>query len=195
MEGRYLLVGLGNPGRRYRQHRHNIGFMLLDRFTERHGLAFTRVQQRALIATGRFQGIPIVMVKPQTFMNLSGHAVSQLLQYYRIPLSNLLVVYDDLDLPLGTMRFRQAGGTGGHRGMRSIIDQLSSQDFPRLRLGIGRPAGEMDPADFVLRPFRATEVTLLEQTLSEAILGVETFMTEGIAMAMSRHNGPVDREE
>jgi PTH1 family peptidyl-tRNA hydrolase len=113
---------------------------------------------------------------------------------YRVPMGNLLVVYDDLDLPLGTMRFRQSGGTGGHKGMKSLVEQLSSQDFPRLRLGIGRPTGEMDPADYVLRPFRGAETTLLDQTLSEAISGVETFLTEGIEMAMSRYNGPVDRE-
>ncbi len=194
MDGRHLLVGLGNPGRKYKQHRHNIGFMLVDRFAQRHDLAFSSLQYRALVATGRVQDLALVLAKPQTFMNLSGHPVSQLMRFYRVPLQNLLVVYDDLDLPVGTLRFRQSGGTGGHKGMRSIVEQLSSQAFPRLRLGIGRPAGEMDPADYVLRPFRADEASLLDHIMSEAVSGLETFLTGGIEMAMSRHNGLVDQD-
>jgi PTH1 family peptidyl-tRNA hydrolase len=169
--------------------------MLLDRFANKHGLAFDRLQYKTLVATGRVLNIALLLAKPQTFMNLSGHGVSQLVRYYRVPLENLLVVYDDLDLPVGTLRFRQAGGTGGHKGMRSIVEQLSSQDFPRLRLGIGRPSGEMDPADYVLRPFRSDEVPLVDKILTEASSGLETFLVEGIGLAMSRHNGPVVEDQ
>ena len=194
MDDQHLLVGLGNPGRKYQRHRHNIGFMLVERLAETHGLSFGRVQHHALVAEGRIQGLRVILAKPQDFMNLSGRAVGQLVRSHRIPMDRLLVIYDDLDLPAGTLRFRQSGRTGGHKGMRSIVEHLSSRDFPRLRLGIGRPPGQMDPADYVLLPFRGDEKPLIDQSLAEAVSGVHTFLSEGITLAMSRHNGSVDEE-
>jgi len=189
-DDRYLLAGLGNPGRKYRTHRHNIGFMLLDRLAGEQGLTFSRFQQQSLVISSRIAGRPVILAKPQTFMNASGQAVSQLLRFYKIPLDRLLVAFDDLDLPLGTLRFRPAGGSGGQKGMHSIIEQLGTRDFARLRLGIGRPPGRMDPAAYVLRPFGNDEQVLRDLMLAEALAGLHTFLREGIALAMSRHNGP-----
>jgi len=192
MDDRYLLIGLGNPGRKHSEDRHNVGFMLLDRLADEHGLAFGRVQHQALVASGRIVGRAVVLAKPQTFMNASGRAVSQLARFYKIPLDRLLVVFDDLDLPLGTLRFREGGGTGGHKGMRSVVELVAGREFPRLRLGIDRPPGQMDPAKYVLRSFGSDEVCLRDLMLAEAVSGIHTFLVDGIVLAMSRHNGRVD---
>jgi len=194
MDGRYLLVGLGNPGRAYKGDRHNIGFMLLDRLASMMGVQFGRVRFQSLLATGRLAGAPVVLAKPQTYMNLSGRAVSQLARFFKIAPAGLLVAYDDLDLPLGTIRLRPGGGSGGHRGMGSITEALGGGDFPRLRLGIGRPPGRMDPADYVLEPFGAQEEPVRDLMLVQAADAVETFLRDGIELAMSRHNGPVAGE-
>jgi PTH1 family peptidyl-tRNA hydrolase len=121
-------------------------------------------------------------------MNRSGYAVAALARFYRVTLDRVLVVYDDLDLPIGATRMRPSGGSGGHRGMRSIVNQLGSRDFPRLRLGIGRPPGRMDPADYVLRDFSADEETLVEEALGQAVAAIETWLSDGIDQAMSLHN-------
>jgi len=195
MSEQIVIAGLGNPGRQYRGHRHNVGFMVMDQLALAAGLAFSRVQHEALTTSGRIAEREVILAKPQTFMNASGRAVRQIVRYYRISLACLLVVYDDLDLPLGTLRFRDAGGAGGHKGVDSVISELASQSFSRLRLGIGRPPGQMDPADYVLQPFRDEERPLLDQMIAEAVAGVHTFLAHGIALAMSRHNGPVADEE
>lgn len=188
-ESRFLLVGLGNPGREYKNNRHNIGFLFLDLLASRQGLDFSRQQNQALVVSGQAAGQKVVLAKPQTFMNESGVAVAQLVRFFKIPLENMLVIFDDLDLPLGVLRFRPMGGSGGHKGIKSIIEKLGTQNFPRLRLGIGRPPGKMDPADYVLQPFASSEELLLAKVLDEAVQGVNSFLTEGISMAMSRHNG------
>lgn len=186
----WLIVGLGNPGRRYARHRHNIGFRCLDRLAARHGLVFDRVQNRALLATGRIADRAVVLAKPQTFMNESGRAVAPLVRAYHVPLERLLVVYDDLDLPPGTIRLRPEGGSGGHRGMRSIIEALGSQDFPRLRVGIGRPPGRMDPADYVLQDLSPEEEERFDRVCERVAEAIHCWLTEGIVLAMSRYNGP-----
>jgi PTH1 family peptidyl-tRNA hydrolase len=124
-------------------------------------------------------------------MNESGRAVASLARFYQIPLERLLIIYDDLDLPLGAIRMRPAGGSGGHKGMRSIVERLGGQDFPRLRIGIDRPPGRMDPADYVLRNFTAQEKPLLEKVLGQAVAAVETWLREGVEAAMSQYNGRV----
>ena len=186
----WLIVGLGNPGRRYARHRHNIGFRCLDRLAARHGLVFDRVQNRALLATGRIADRAVVLAKPQTFMNESGRAVAPLVRAYHVPLERLLVIYDDLDLPPGTIRLRPEGGSGGHRGMRSIIEALGSQDFPRLRVGIGRPPGRMDPADYVLQDLSPEEEERFDRVCERVAEAIHCWLTEGIVLAMSRYNGP-----
>ncbi|RLC86753.1 MAG: aminoacyl-tRNA hydrolase [Chloroflexi bacterium] len=184
----YLIAGLGNPGPKYTANRHNIGFRCLERLAAAHDLAFDRRQKRARVALGTIQGRRVVLAKPQTFMNESGRAVAPLAHFYKVPLERLLVVYDDLDLPLGTIRLRPEGGSGGHKGMRSIIEHLGSQEFPRLRIGIGRPPGQMDPAAYVLQDFSTEEETLLDEVLERAVAAIETWLTEGIEAAMERYN-------
>ena len=184
----FLIVGLGNPGRKFRYDRHNIGFMALNKLSEKYGEAYSRVQFDALLTDVRINNDKVFLSKPQTFMNNSGTPVAQLMRYYRIPIENLLVVFDDLDLPLGYLRLRPQGGSGGHRGVQSIIDRIGSQDFPRMRLGIGRPPGIMDPSAFVLQSFSEKEGLIVEILLNRAAECIETFHSEGIDSAMNRFN-------
>jgi PTH1 family peptidyl-tRNA hydrolase len=185
----YLIVGLGNPGAVYRYNRHNIGFMLVDRVAEQLGVKFSRLESKALLTKGEHQGRRVVLAKPQTFMNLSGQAVGSLVRFYKVPPANLLVAYDDVDLPLGTLRIRPGGGSAGQKGMSSIIDRLGTQDFPRLRLGIGRPPGRMEAADYVLQDFSSGEKDLLRLTLDRAAEAALVFVAEGLETAMNQYNG------
>jgi peptidyl-tRNA hydrolase, PTH1 family len=190
---KWLIVGLGNPGRQHRGNRHNIGFMALDRLAAKHSLSLGRVQQKAIVGDGRILNHPVILAKPQTYMNLSGDAVGPLANYYKIPPEQLLVIFDELDLPFGTLRLREKGGAGGHNGMRSIINHVG-QNFPRLRLGIGRPPGRMAPAAYVLQDFSAADQPLLDQILDEGVTAVETILREGINLAMTRHNGVINAD-
>jgi peptidyl-tRNA hydrolase, PTH1 family len=183
-----LIVGLGNPGREYTGHRHNIGFQIADRAAAAHSLAFRKVQFQATIAVGRLRDRRVVIAKPQTYMNASGRAVSALLNFYKIPRDRLLVIFDDLDLPFGTIRLRSDGGAGGHNGMRSIIAQLGSTDYARLRVGLGRPPGRMDPAAFVLQDFSRDEALELPGIIERAVQAIETFVVADIATTMNQFN-------
>ena len=154
----YIIVGLGNPGREYRETRHNVGFLVVDRISERMGIPLTKMRSQALIGKGVFRSEQVILAKPQTFMNLSGQAVSGLVNFFKVPLENILIVHDDLDLPFGTIRIRKAGGAGGQKGLGSTIERLGTEQFPRMRIGIGRPPGRMDAADYVLRTFSGDDV-------------------------------------
>jgi PTH1 family peptidyl-tRNA hydrolase len=190
-----LIVGLGNPGRKYAHHRHNVGFQCLDRLAQAHGLSFTQRRAKASLALGRcpelvegkIADVGIVLARPLTYMNLSGQAVRQLVGFYQLPLEDILVIYDDLDLPLGTIRLRPEGGSGGHKGMRSIIEALGSQAFPRLRVGIGRPLGN-DAVSYVLSDFTADEQITLESVYEKVVAAVELFLREDIEAAMNVYN-------
>jgi PTH1 family peptidyl-tRNA hydrolase len=188
----YLIVGLGNPGPKYAANRHNVGFMCLERLAAAHSLTFDKRQKKAHVALGAIRGLRVVLALPQTFMNDSGQAVVPLAQFYQVPPERLLVVYDDLDLPPGMLRLRPEGSSGGHKGMHSIIEQLGSSDFARLRIGIGRPPGQMDAAAYVLQDFSADEMPLIEKALERAVAAIETWLVEGVVMAMSRHNSGPD---
>jgi len=188
----YLLVGLGNPGRAYRKNRHNVGFMLMDRLAERMNQSFSRVESQALLTKANYKGRRILLAKPQTFMNLSGQSVGALVRYYKIPLGNLLVAYDDVDIPFDTLRLRSEGGSGGHKGMQSIIQRLGGQGFPRVRIGIGRPPGRMEASDYVLQDFSSQELDMLPMILDRASDAALTYLTEGITEAMNQYNGCVD---
>lgn len=183
-----LIVGLGNPGPKYAANRHNVGFRCVERLAAVHGLSFGRRQKRSRVASGSIRERRVILAQPRTFMNESGRAVAPLARFYRAPLERVLVVYDDLDLPLGAIRMRPVGGSGGHKGMRSIIERLGSRDFPRLRIGIDRPPGRMDPAVYVLRDFSAKEEPLLEDTLERAVAAIETWLCDGVEAAMSCYN-------
>lgn len=184
----FLIVGLGNPGKDYRETRHNIGFMTVDRIAERLGSSFTRTQSKALITDGRYQGQRIYLAKPQTFMNASGQAVGALLKFYKIPLKNLLVAYDDVDLPYETMRIKPSGGSAGHRGMKNIIQQLGTHEFPRLRLGVGRSYGSKQATDYVLKPFSKEESEFLSVYIDRAAEAALAYVTDGIQRAMTEYN-------
>lgn len=190
---KYLIAGLGNPGRSHKGNRHNIGFMVVDRLAEKYDIRLGRVQLKAIIGEGRIRERPVILAKPQTYMNLSGDAVGPLAKYYKVPLCNVLVIYDEIDLPFGTLRLRSKGGSGGHNGMKSIIQHLG-QDFPRLRLGIGRPSGRMPPAAYVLQDFGKDEAPVLRELMDSAVATVETYLDEDIDLAMTRHNGVIGQE-
>ncbi len=189
MSERWLIVGLGNPGRKYAATRHNIGWFVLDELAQRHGLEFSRSAQNASLAEGHINGRKVLLAKPQGYMNRSGQPVRGLLRYWRIQPKRLLVALDDLDQPPGTLRLRATGGAGGQRGLQDIIAQLGTREFSRLRLGIGRPPGRMDPSAWVLRPLRAADADSAREMVSRAADAAETWLRDGIEAAMTRHNG------
>ncbi len=189
MSERWLIVGLGNPGRRYEQTRHNVGWFVLDELARRHGLQFSRNAHGARLAEGTIQGRSVILAKPQGYMNRSGQPVNNVLRYWRINVERLLVVLDDLDRPAGTLRIRPAGGAGGQRGLQDIIHQLGTRDFSRLRLGIGRPPGRMEPAAWVLKPLRGDDLIAAQEMVGRAADAVETWLHFGTEAAMTRHNG------
>lgn len=182
-----LIVGLGNPGEAYARHRHNVGFMCVDLLARRHSLSFRRTRHRSLVAQGSICGREVTLAKPLTFMNLSGQAVAALVRHYHLPTEQLLVIYDDLDLPLGRLRLRPSGSSGGHKGLASIMEHLGTSNFPRLRIGIGRDP-TIDPADYVLSPFRPEEMELVQKVLEAAADAVEAVLTQGLQAAMNRFN-------
>jgi PTH1 family peptidyl-tRNA hydrolase len=189
-----MIVGLGNPGPEYARTRHNMGFQVVETLADRHGLRFDKAQKRARVALGRINLLGggserVLLVKPLTYMNDSGDAVGQLRSFYKIVPANILVVFDDLDLPAGRLRLRPDGGSSGQKGVKSIIQHLSTEAFPRLRVGIGRPPGKMNPVDFVLQNFSAAEEAEMAFVRAAAADAIEVWLANGIAEAMNRYNG------
>ena len=185
-----LVVGLGNPGPRYAKNRHNVGFRCLSHLARAHSLAFDGKGGHARLATSRLAGHEVVLAKPQTFMNLSGKSVAALRARYRLSLEDMLVVHDDVDLPLGRLRIRPRGGAGGHRGVESIIQAVGSQEFARLRVGIGRPPlmGEEGLRDYVLSDFTPEETAALNELLPRVAEAILCVLEEGVEAAMNRFN-------
>ena len=182
---RWLIIGLGNPGAEYVGNRHNSGFMVADVLAARTGARFKRDRSRAVVAAGRLAGFPVTLAKPQTFMNLSGGPVAALRSFYKIPTERIVVIHDDLDLPFETIRLKLGGGDGGHNGLRSVTAALGTRDYLRTRVGIGRPPGRMDPADFVLHDFSAAERKLVPEVLERAADATEALMRRGLAAAQN----------
>ena len=187
----FLIVGLGNPGREYKDNRHNVGFMLVDRLTVRLVARMSRVQSHALVASVNYEGNKLILAKPQTYMNLSGNSIQGLARFYKMPLENVIVAHDDLDLPFGTIRIRPGGGPGGQKGVASTIERLGTKDFRRLRIGIGRPPGRMDPAAYVLQDFPKADQLLLSEILDRAADAALVFVVNGLNAAMNKYNGEV----
>jgi peptidyl-tRNA hydrolase, PTH1 family len=188
----WLVVGLGNPGPGYASHRHNVGQMALDELARRMSARFTKHKTNSTVAEGRpVPGGPkLVLAKPNSFMNLSGGPVSQLAKFYSLDASRVVVLHDELDLPFDTVRLKQGGGHGGHNGLRDIISALGTNDFARIRIGIGRPPGRQDAADFVLKPFSGSERDALPMLLSDAADATESLIADGLLAAQQRHHAP-----
>ncbi len=187
-----LIVGLGNPGRVYSDSRHNFGFRCINLFARELGIEFSKQRSKSRIGLGEMAGHKIILAKPQTYMNLSGESVGPLVRYYQIDLSDLLVIYDDVDLPLGTIRIREKGGAAGHNGMKSIIQNTGSQNFPRIRIGISPPAQDENVSnrnpDFVLGKFTPDEKRIVEEVCPRVAEAIGYILTEGIASAMTKYN-------
>lgn len=192
----FLIVGLGNPGEQYAKNRHNVGFQCVKFLADRHGLSFNEKQHKARLATGMIRGQRVVLAKPFTFMNESGQSVSALVRWYKIdPTSELLVIYDDLDMPFESLRLRANGSAGGQNGMKSIIQQLGTQNIPRLRVGIGRPPAGWETKDYVLSNWSREQATRLPELYTRVADAVETFLSDGLALAMTRFNASEQAEK
>ena len=191
-----LIVGLGNPGQGYAHNRHNTGFICLNRFARTQGIKFDQKRGLARIGTGSLAGNEVILAKPQTYMNRSGQSVSRLIQKYKIDLDNLLVIHDDLDLPLGKIRIRRGGSSAGHKGIDSITAYLHSQDFYRLKVGIGRPTmfegssadKEVAVIDYVLSDFTPEERKIITQAIPEVSQAILCLLSEGLTSAMNKYN-------
>jgi peptidyl-tRNA hydrolase, PTH1 family len=191
-ETSYLLIGLGNPGREYSDTRHNVGFMLIDRLAVRLNARGMKVQSKAIVTSAVYEGRKLILAKPQTYMNLSGQSAQGLLNFYKLPMENMLIAHDDLDIPFGTIRIRPKGGPGGQGGMASTIEKLGTKDFPRLRIGIGRPPGRMDPAAYVLQSFKREEMKILSEIIDRAADAALEFVLNGLDQAMNKFNGSIE---
>jgi PTH1 family peptidyl-tRNA hydrolase len=188
-----LIVGLGNPGQKYAGTRHNVGFDILEAIVARHGLSWTSAPANAMLA--KWHGAGALLAKPLTFMNLSGYAVGELMRYFKIELPDLLVVVDEAQLELGRLRTRAGGSAGGHNGLKSVIDQLGTDQFARLRIGVGRGDARRDLADHVLATFEQDERALATDTVARAADAVEVFVADGIAPMMNRFNRKEDKDK
>ena len=186
-----LLVGLGNPGRDYAGHRHNLGFMVVDRLASRLGIALAQEKFEARIGQGDLDGQRVLLLEPQTYMNDSGAAVAAAARFYKVGLESLLVVHDELDLPFGWIQLKRGGGTGGHNGLESVVERLGEEGFARLRVGIGKPSGpnaKERVVGHVLHDFSAEERIELPGLIDRAVEMAESWLTVGLAQAMNRHN-------
>jgi peptidyl-tRNA hydrolase, PTH1 family len=184
----YLIIGLGNPGSRYQFTRHNIGFMVLEKIAARWEVDIKQKSFDALWNRGKIAGINVLLAMPQTYMNLSGNAVRNLLAYFKVDVSNVIVIHDDLDLPFGTVRLKNGGGDAGHKGLKSIITCLGSADFMRVRMGIGKPVGRTPVEDYVLQRFNPDEFPLLQQIIQSASEAAADIVTSGMQQAMAKHH-------
>ena len=183
-----LIVGLGNPGKDYANSRHNLGFRCVNRLAKQNDISIDKRQCRARTGVGTIAGSDLILAKPQTYMNRSGESVSLLVRRFNVAPEDLLIIYDDLDLPLGKIRLRPEGSSGGHKGMESIIACLGHESFSRLRVGISRPQGEHDTIDHVLGKFSPSEKDLVEETIRIAAEAACCYLTDGITAAMNKYN-------
>lgn len=188
MEDLFVVIGLGNPGSKYENTRHNVGFDTIDVVSKKHNIAITKVKHKAVIGDGTIEGSKVILVKPQTFMNLSGESVREIIEWYKVPVKNIIILYDDIDLPVGKLRIRPKGSAGTHNGMKSIIYQIQSDDFPRIRIGVDKPPQGWDLANFVLSKFSSEERKYVEDAIENAVGAVETIIKSGVDNAMNRFN-------
>ncbi|HYE84677.1 MAG TPA: aminoacyl-tRNA hydrolase [Clostridia bacterium] len=184
----YLIVGLGNPGDKYRYTKHNAGFMVLDYFASAHNISISKIKHKAVLGEGLIGQEKVILAKPQTYMNLSGESVLELVNWYKEDISRLIVVYDDVDIPVGRIRIRPEGSSGTHNGMKSIIYILNTDKFPRIRVGIGKQPDYMDLADYVLSRFSDEEIPLMEDAVKKSALALEEIIKNDVISAMNKYN-------
>lgn len=185
----YIIAGLGNPGPQYQATRHNVGFVVIDMLSESFGISLNKIKHKALLGEGYIGNEKVVLAKPQTYMNASGESILDLKNWYKVENSHIIVVYDDIDLNVGVLRIRPSGSAGTHNGMRSVIFQLQADDFPRVRIGIGKPPAGWDLAAYVLSPFRQEEIEDIFNACKRAVKGIELIISRGVAEAMNQCNG------
>jgi PTH1 family peptidyl-tRNA hydrolase len=186
-----IIAGLGNPGVRYQWNRHNIGFRVIDQLALSHHIPIAQKRFKSLYGTGWIDSQKVVLVKPLTFMNLSGEAVRKAMDFFNVGMEDLIVTHDDLDLSFGRLRVKRRGGDGGHQGVRSIIEWMGENDFPRLKVGIGRPPAGIEAADYVLAPFNEIEKSELDEVLKRSAEALVVMMLEGVETAMNRYQKKV----
>ena len=185
----YVVVGLGNPGKQYENTRHNVGFNVIDILAKEYDISVSKIKHKALIGEGRVGSEKVLLVKPQTYMNLSGETLIDIYNYYKVDMDNIIVIYDDIDLDVGKIRIRKKGSGGTHNGMRSIIKCLGANDFPRVRVGVSKPKPGQDLADFVLSRFRKEENNDVELGLEKAAKAVDVMIKDNVDLAMNKYNG------
>lgn len=185
----YIIVGLGNPGSKYEKTRHNVGFEVIDLLAKEYSIDVSKIKHKAMIGEGRVGTEKVILVKPITYMNLSGESVSEICNYYNIDLENLVVVYDDIDLDVGKIRIRKKGSGGTHNGMRSIIKCLGSNEFPRIRVGISKPTNGQDLADFVLARFSKSDEKCAIESYEKSVAAIDCIIRDDIDLSMNKYNG------
>ena len=184
----FCIVGLGNPGRQYEETKHNVGFNVIDMLAEKYEISVTKAKHKALIGDGEIRGKRVLLVKPQTYMNLSGESVREIVNFYKIPQERFAVIFDDTSLPCGSVRIREKGSHGGHNGIRNIIDQMGTDQFYRIKVGIGEKPSGWDLADYVLGKFNEDDLPAMDEGMDKAVKGVELMLSRGIAEAANRVN-------
>ena len=183
-----LVVGLGNPGKKYAKTKHNVGFLVIDEIGEKVGIELNKKKFKGIYGEGAVNGGKLLLLKPETYMNLSGEAVSSIKNFYDIPTDNIIVVHDEMDLELGIIRIKSGGGSAGHKGIKSIISRIGSEDFKRVRIGIGKPIVKDEGADHVLKGFKGDEGKIIQDTIARAAEAVLCIMSEGLEKAMNKYN-------
>jgi len=183
----YVFIGLGNPGKQYENTRHNVGFLAIDHFAKKHSISVTKIKHKSLIGEGRIGNEKILLVKPQTFMNLSGRSVREIIEYYNVEENKVVVIYDDIDIEVGKTRIRKSGSAGSHNGMKSIIFEIQNDKFPRIRIGIGNDK-RMDLANYVLSKFKADETKIIKDTIENVANVMDCIIENDIDKAMNEYN-------
>ena len=184
----YLIVGLGNPEEEYDKTRHNMGFHAINKLAKQYQIEITKKKFKGLYGTGEIENQKVILLKPQTYMNLSGKSIQEVANYYHIPVENILVIYDDMDIDIGKVKIRKKGGAGSHNGMKSIVNHLKSENFPRIRIGIGTPKDKSDSIYYVIGPIPKEEQEILDQATTKAKDAISEILKSGIDVAMNQFN-------
>ena len=184
----YIIVGLGNPGKEYEKTRHNTGFITIDKLANKYNIEINKEKHKALVGSGTIEGEKVILVKPQTYMNLSGEAAREVLDFYKEDVRNVIAIFDDIDLPLGNIRIKEKGSAGTHNGVKSLVKELGSQDFKRVKVGIGSPTGQMDLISHVLGKFSNEEWEKIDKSSDNAVNAIGIIIRDGILKAMNEYN-------